>query len=172
VRRGKWVLEQLLCSAPPPPPPGVEANLDAEEEQGLTLRQSLEVHRADPACAGCHTVMDAIGLGLENYDAVGAYRTEEAAGPIDASGELPGAGPFVGALELSQILSGDARFERCVAQQLLTYAIGREVRGGDDAAHLEQIVTSMQAGGSTLGSAIVAVTQSSPFLNRGIGGAL
>ncbi|HEX2880404.1 MAG TPA: DUF1592 domain-containing protein [Polyangiaceae bacterium] len=127
VLRGKWVLEQLLCAAPPPPPPEVNPNLDNPDFSGLSLRERLELHQQQGSgCTACHAWMDPIGLGLENYDAIGAFRSEDEYGAIDASGELPGLPPvpFEGALELSTLLVQDARFERCVTQQIATYGLG------------------------------------------------
>jgi hypothetical protein len=127
VLRGKWVLEQLLCAAPPPPPPEVNPNLDNPDFSGLSLRERLALHQQQGSgCTACHAWMDPIGLGLENYDAIGAFRSEDEYGAIDASGELPGSPPvpFEGALELSALLVQDARFERCVTQQIATYGLG------------------------------------------------
>ncbi|HTM45671.1 MAG TPA: DUF1592 domain-containing protein [Polyangiaceae bacterium] len=127
VLRGKWVLDQLLCSPPPPPPPNVQANLEAPNFEGLTLRQRLDLHKMQGAvCFSCHATMDPIGLGLENYDAIGAYRTADPDGAIDASGELPGTPPqpFSGGFQLAQLIGADPRFERCVTQQLMTYGLG------------------------------------------------
>ena len=87
MKRGVWILEQLLCSEPPPPPPGVEGLPDGDMSSG-SLRDRLELHRADPTCASCHNLMDPLGLGLEHYDAIGQYRTEDDGFPVDASGQL------------------------------------------------------------------------------------
>ena len=104
VRRGEFVFSHLLCESIPPPPPGVEG-LPADETSNLTLRERLELHRADPSCAGCHNVMDPLGFGLEHYDAIGRYRTLDGTSPVDASGELPDGTSFDGAAELSGLLS-------------------------------------------------------------------
>jgi hypothetical protein len=129
VIRGKWVLDQLLCAPPPPPPPDVVADIEGANFEGLTLRERLELHEQQgPTCYACHASMDPIGLGLENYDAIGAYRTEDPDGAIDPSGELPGDPPqaFSGALQLAQILANDPRVERCVTQQIMTYGLGNK----------------------------------------------
>lgn len=112
--RGQFVLGEILCSPPPPPPPGVEG-LKPETMPSGTLRQRLEQHRADRVCAACHQVMDAIGFGLESFDAVGAWRTTDAGFPVDATGELPGGTRFTSVRELARLVAGDARFSRCVA---------------------------------------------------------
>ena len=111
VRRGKWVLGQLLCEEPPPPPPGVEGLPEAEIEAGnMTLREVLELHRADPVCAACHLLMDPIGLGFENYDGIGRWRTEENGLPVDPSGELPNGSAFLGPDGLIDILVADPSY--------------------------------------------------------------
>lgn len=127
VIRGKWVLDQIMCTPPPPPPADVVADLEGANFEGLTLRERLNLHKDQGAsCFSCHSTMDPIGLGLENYDAIGSYRTEDPDGAIDPSGELPGTPPqaFSGALELAQILGSDPRVERCVTQQIMTYGLG------------------------------------------------
>ena len=124
VKRGKWVLNQLLCFDVPPPPPGVQTSLDNSTVTG-TLRQVLEAHRADPTCSACHMLMDPIGFGLENYDAVGAYRTQDAGLDIDSGGQLPSGGTFSGADQLSALIAADPKFPACVVQKLYSYALGR-----------------------------------------------
>jgi hypothetical protein len=104
VLRGKWVLTQLLCLEVPPPPPDVNVTLDPAKAGG-TLRQQMEAHRANPVCATCHKQMDPIGLGLENYDAIGVHRTTDQGLPIDASGELPDGRQFNGAQQLSTLVA-------------------------------------------------------------------
>ena len=105
VVRGKWVLETLLGEKVPEPPPDA-GTLDAEagENRGKTLREELAVHRRNVACAGCHSKIDPIGFGLENFDAVGRFRALEAGRPVDNSGELPGGETFRGPAELKQVL--------------------------------------------------------------------
>jgi hypothetical protein len=126
VVRGKWVMDELLCSTVPPPPPNVNlAGVSMAKEQGLTQRQALEQHRQDPTCNSCHQLMDPIGLGLENYDAIGAYREMDAGKPIDANGQLPTGETFVGAKELAARVAAKPEFARCVARKLYSYALGR-----------------------------------------------
>ncbi len=165
VKRGVWVLEQLLCTHPPPPPPGVEG-LDATEPvPGETLRQRFERHRTDPVCASCHTVMDPIGFGLERFDAIGRHRTEDDGATIDDSGELPGGYAFSGAVELAGLLSADPRFDRCVSRQLLTYALGRGMRS-DDSVWVHAITERAAARGGSLRAVIAEIALSPPFRMR------
>src|SRR5262249_3666513 len=105
VLRGKWVLENILGTPPPPPPPNVPALKEDKDVQALTMRQRMEQHRANPACASCHARMDPIGFALDNFDAVGKWRTAEANAPIDASGTLPDGTKFQGVSELRKILA-------------------------------------------------------------------
>lgn len=149
VLRGKWILQNLLDSPPPPPPPNVP-NLD-EKAVGATMsmRQQLELHRANSACRGCHARMDPLGFGLENYDAIGQWRTQDGSFPIDAAGALPNGQTFQGADGLRQILMKDQdTFARCFASKLLTYALGRKLNmpsahGNEKFSELiEQIVTN------------------------------
>jgi hypothetical protein len=149
VLRGKWILENLLNSPPPPPPPNVP-NLD-EKAIGATMsmRQQLELHRASPACRSCHARMDPLGFGLENYDAIGHWRTQDGGFPIDASGSLPNGETFQGADGLRQFLLTDQdAFAKCLGSKLFTYALGRKsaipaARGNEKFSELvEEIVTS------------------------------
>src|SRR5262249_61087509 len=105
VKRGKWILENLLNTPPPPPPPNVPELKEAKDKplEG-TLRQRMEQHRANPACAVCHSQMDALGFGLENYDPIGVWRTKDGESQIDPSGTLPGGLTFQSQAELKAIL--------------------------------------------------------------------
>ena len=166
VKRGKWALDQILCIEIQPPPAGVEGMLDAPGATG-TLRERLAAHRAKPECASCHDYLDPIGLGLENYDAIGAYRTTDAGQPIDASGQFPDGRSFDGAEAMAALVKADPNTPHCLAERMLTYAIGRGLDDGDD-AHLDAIVDVFQTGGRSLERLIVAIVQSEPFrLRRG-----
>jgi hypothetical protein len=163
VTRGHWVLSQLLCSPPPPPPPKVP-NLPDVAPAGKTLRARLEAHRANPTCASCHRLMDPIGLGLENYDAIGRWRATDAGEAIDASGELPDGTRFSGPAELIAALAKDPRLPGCVAEKLFTYALGR----APDGAQLARVQTA--AGGSAgIQALILALVESEAFRLRGEG---
>jgi hypothetical protein len=125
VKRGKWIMENLLCS-PPEPPPSDEAATFEKLDPNLSIRDRLAKHRENPACAGCHAVMDPLGLGFENYDALGKWRTSDRGHPIDASGSLPEGASFASPSELGRILQADSRYSTCFTQKLSTYALGRE----------------------------------------------
>jgi hypothetical protein len=125
VKRGRWVLEQIL-GTPPPPPPGNVAPLDESPELTGTLRQRFEQHRADASCASCHKLLDPPGFGLENYDAVGAWRTSEGDLPVDASGEMADGETFEGSAGLKRVLLAEKElFLRAISEKMLIYALGR-----------------------------------------------
>jgi hypothetical protein len=126
VIRGKWILENVLNTPPPPPPANVPSLKEGDAGSAMSVRESLEKHRADPVCAGCHARMDPLGFGLENFDAIGRYRTQDGKFPIDSSGTLPSGKSFKNAEELIQILQDDKdAFTRCLVEKMLTFAIGR-----------------------------------------------
>lgn len=125
VKRGAWVLANLLCQEPPAPPPGVEA-LPIPETPTGSLRERTEQHRTMPLCQGCHGAMDPIGFGLESFDGVGRARTTDTGGfPIDASGTLPDGRSFTGPAELTDVLKNDPAFTHCLSEKLFTYGLGR-----------------------------------------------
>ncbi|MCC6673199.1 MAG: DUF1592 domain-containing protein [Planctomycetes bacterium] len=167
VRRGKWILENLLDQAPPPPPPGNDS-LRGEEEvrDARTLRARMAAHRARPECAGCHVRMDALGFALENFDAVGRWRDRDGAGAIDASGELPGGRRIDGVGELKELLRADRSFVHCVARKLFTYAIGRAPLAADHLA-LENAVDALPARPS-LRHLILAIVDLDAFRSRAV----
>jgi len=136
VRRGVWVLEQILGERVPPPPPNVP-ELDEQEHksvEGLTLRQRTELHTTDPVCANCHRVLDPIGFGLENFDAIGRWREKNEAGiAIDSAGELPGGKAFSTPAELKRLLAGrEADLARNLTERLMAHALGRQLEGYDE----------------------------------------
>src|SRR6185436_10804814 len=104
----RWVLENLLNAPPPPPPPSVPALDDTKVGQSASLRQQMEQHRKDPVCASCHSRMDPLGFGLENFDGIGSWRDEDGSFPIDASGALPDGRTFNGPVELKALLKADS----------------------------------------------------------------
>jgi hypothetical protein len=135
VLRGKWILENILNDPPPPPPANVPALRDSSTESGLTLRAQLEQHRSNPACAGCHSRMDPLGFALENFDAVGRWRSRDESVSIDSTGTLPDGLSFSGPTELAAILAGHPEaFAQCLTEKLLTFALGRELDAEDRAA--------------------------------------
>jgi len=168
VKRGKWVLGQLLCDEPPPPPPGVEGLPETEKPTG-TLREQMVAHRTDPICASCHVTMDSIGFGLENFDPTGRYRTKDEAGfAIDASGELPGGRIFSGVVELAQTLKADPKFASCMAEQAMTYALGRALTRKDGCS-IESVAEKFAAGNYTFEALAKAIATSEPFRLRAAG---
>ena len=132
VLRGKWILDNVLNAPPPDPPPGV-ANLDeANVASSTSVRQQLEAHRRNATCASCHRRMDPLGFGLENYDAIGAWRTEDGKFPVDSKGTLPDGRTFQTPEELKAILKADREyFARALAAKLMTYALGRGLERPD-----------------------------------------
>jgi mono/diheme cytochrome c family protein len=170
VKRGKWVLEQLLGTPPPPPPPNVPELPEKGELKG-TLRQVLEQHRADPICASCHARMDPIGFAFENFDGIGAFRAEDRGHPIDASGELPGGQRFSGPAELKEILKGKKElFARALSEKMLTYALGRGLEYYDKCA-VDQLVSALEKNDNRFQALIVETIKSPPFQMRTATGA-
>ena len=164
VLRGRWVLENILGSAPPPPPADIPALKEEQLGTAASLRERLEQHRAKASCAVCHNQMDAIGFTLENYDATGAWRDREGRFPIDATGQLPTGEKIEGAEGLQKMLSARAEaFTTNLAERLLTYATGRGVEPSDRAA-VNQIVERTTRGRHRFTELILATVQSQAFL--------
>jgi mono/diheme cytochrome c family protein len=172
VNRGVWVLEQVLGEHVPPPPANVPA-LDKQDQKkvaNLTLRQRTELHRTDPVCASCHKVLDPIGFGLENFDAIGRWRDQDdSGGAIDASGELPGGHHFSAPKELKAIIKarGDDLC-RSLTGKLLAYSLCRQLEGYDEIV-IDQLTAAIAKDGNRFQSLVVAVTTSYPFTHRRIG---
>ncbi|RIK94649.1 MAG: hypothetical protein DCC71_23395, partial [Proteobacteria bacterium] len=164
VKRGKWALDQILCIDIDPPPAGVEGMLDEPGATG-SLRERLAAHRANPECASCHDYLDPIGLGLEHYDAIGAWRTLDEGVAVDATGSFPDGRSFDGAREMAAIVKADLNTPRCLAERMAIYALGRGL-GADDEPHLDAITAAFQANGRTLESLVAAIVQSEPFRMR------
>ncbi len=167
VIRGKWVLDNLLNQPPPPPPPNIPALADKPESSAGSLRQQLEKHRNNAACAACHARMDPLGFGLENYDAIGRWRTQDNGVPIDPSGTLPNGQSFATPAGLKTILKADAQtFTRALAEKILTYATGRGMELRDRAA-IRKLATHVQDNGYRFQSLLLGALESHPFLQRG-----
>jgi hypothetical protein len=167
VLRGKWVLENVLGTPAPPPPPNVPA-LDENEagRAARTLRERLAAHRANPACSTCHDVMDPIGLGLENFDAIGRWRTREAGGAVDASGQLASGIKINGAVELRAALTADPeQFARVFSGKLLTYALGRGLEDYDMPT-VRRIVAEAAGENYRFSALVRGVVNSVPFRMR------
>jgi mono/diheme cytochrome c family protein len=172
VKRGKWVLEDLLGTPPPPPPPDVPPLKEDAKGATGTLRQQMEEHRANPVCASCHARMDPIGFSLENFDGIGAYRTKEGQFPIDPSGKLTSGEFFQGASELSNILATSKRdqFVRCLTEKMMIYALGRGLEYYDRAA-TDQIMKAAEKNQYKFSSLVLGVVKSMPFEQRRAGDA-
>jgi hypothetical protein len=183
VRRGKWVLENLLGAPPPPPPPDVPSLKENEvgSRKVLSMREQMEEHRKSPACASCHRVMDPIGLALENFDALGRWRTNEpwmltvedqkwrpneASAPIDAKGSLPDGTAFVGPAGLkAALLAQPEQFVSTVTEKLMVYALGRGVEYYDRPA-IRKIVAASARQDRRFSSIILGIVNSVPFQMR------
>jgi hypothetical protein len=163
VLRGKWILENLLNAPPPPPPPSVPALDDAKVGQTASLRQQMEAHRANAVCASCHSKMDPLGFGLENLNAIGAWRDVDGKFPVDASGTLPGGQTFQGPKELKALLlqRRDA-FVAGMTEKILTYALGRGLERYDRPA-LAAIEARVAAHDYRFSQLIMGVVDSLPF---------
>jgi hypothetical protein len=167
VKRGKWILDNLLNTPPPPAPPGVP-ELDKAELNG-TLRERIEQHRADPACASCHKLMDPLGLALENYDAVGRWRTRDAGEEIDASGEMPTGEKIKSAGDLIRIMreKNAEKFVRCLTEKMMTFALGRGLEYYDRCA-VDQIFSKSKADDFRFVSLVTEIVLSNPFQRKGV----
>ena len=167
VKRGKWVLEQLLGTPPPPPPPNVPVlTEDAKALTAATLRLRMEQHRSKASCAVCHNKLDPLGFGLENFDAVGAWRNQDSGGPVDSSGTLPSGESFRGPKELKAILKAHSpEFSRCLTEKMLTYALGRGLEEYDRCA-VDQIVKSLEPGRYRFSALVLLIVKSDPFQKR------
>ena len=171
VLRGKWILENVLNAPPPPPPPGV-GSIDAKGGPlAGTMRQQMEKHRANPMCASCHVRMDPLGFALENYDAIGQWRTRDAGQPVDASGSMPDGKSFRGSAELKAILAANSNtFAECLTEKMMIYALGRGLKGYDQRA-VKQIVKDLSANNYRFSALISGIVNSIPFqMGRGDGG--
>lgn len=172
VKRGKWILENILGTPPPPPPPGVEELMEEEETELLgTLRERMEQHREDPSCAVCHRKMDVLGFGFENFDGIGSWRDRDGRFEIDPSGKLPGDRVFRSPAELRVLLKDVQRdqFVRCIAEKMLTYAVGRGLESYDRCA-VDEIVKAMESNEYRFSALVMAVVNSEPFRLRGFRG--
>ena len=166
VIRGHWVLENLLGAPPPPPPSDVPPLEDKTISGSLSVRERLEEHRANPACASCHNLMDPVGFALENYDAIGQWRTSEGGKPIDATGSFPGGASFEGVTGLEKaLLDRPELFIGALVEKLLTYALGRVVEH-NDAAAVRKIVRDARSDEFRFSSIVLGIVRSEPFQMR------
>lgn len=167
VVRGKWILENILGTPPAPPPPEVPPLKEASvADKVLSMRDRVAQHRANPACAGCHNLMDPVGFALEKYDAVGRWRTTDEGLPVDASGNLPDGTKFDGASELQRaLLKRPELFVSTLTEKLLTYALGRGMET-HDAPAVRKIVRYAGGNEYRFSSIILGIVNSTPFQMR------
>jgi hypothetical protein len=171
VKRGRFILDNILGTPPPPPPPNIPALEDAREkftgDRRPTGRELLALHRANPLCSSCHNRMDPLGLAMENFNALGMWRDKERNQPIDASGKLISGEPFKDIRELKRILLLNHRddFYRCLTEKLLIYALGRGMEYSD-VETVDQIVAQMDAQDGRFSALLNGIIESNPFQKR------
>ncbi len=166
VIRGNWVLENVIGTPPPPPPADVPSLDDNTVDATLSMRDRLAQHRANPACAGCHDLMDPVGFALENYDAVGRWREFEDGADIDVSGGLPDGSEFIGVGPLEKgLLERPELFVKTLSQKLMTFALGRGVEPYDAPA-IRKVIREAEQNDFSFSSIIVGITKSVPFQMR------
>ena len=165
VLRGKWILENLLASPPPPDVPGLKETTD--DGQPRSMREAMEQHRVNPACASCHQRMDPLGFALENFDAIGRWRTlSESKTPIDATGQLPNGDRFEGPVGLrAQVLKSPDQFATTITDKLLMYALGRSVEASD-APTVRAIVREAARDDYRFSTIVLGIVNSTPFQMR------
>ncbi len=167
VLRGKWILDNILNAPPPPPPDNVPALAETiKGNPDASLREQLALHRTNPTCAGCHSRMDPLGVGLENFNAIGAWRTMDGQQPIDASGKLPDGRTFSGPAELRAILDADRQaFAACLAEKMLIYALGRGLEAPDRPA-LRDLASRLEKDDYRFSALVMEIVNSLPFQKR------
>jgi hypothetical protein len=169
VLRGKWILENLLNAPPPPAPPGVPPLEESKGAASATLRQQMEAHRKSPACASCHSRMDPLGFGLENFNAIGAWRTQDGNSPVDASGVLPDGRAFQTPAQLKALLVQDrGAFVGRLVENLLTYSLGRGLERYDRPAQAA-IMAKLPSQDHKFAELVLDVVNSLPFQMRSAG---
>ncbi|MFO0960049.1 MAG: DUF1588 domain-containing protein [Isosphaeraceae bacterium] len=167
VKRGLFILDNILGAPPPPPPPNIpslEESARAFSGRSPTTRELLEFHRKDPSCRSCHERMDPLGLALENFNALGRWRDREQGRPVDASGTLGGGEPFGDVRAFKRLLAEDhlSEFHRCLAEKMLTYALGRGLTPADTEA-VDRVVGRVEREGGRAGALIAAIVESPAF---------
>jgi hypothetical protein len=163
VKRGKWILENVLGDPPPSAPPNVPSLESTQAKANASLRERLEIHRSNPSCAGCHKLMDPIGLGLENFDAIGRWREHEGDIAIDPKGELADGRIFQGPSELIALMSsGKQQIKRNVAERMLTYALGRGLQR-QDKCDVDRILMYTDENSETFRAMVKAIVLTEAF---------
>jgi hypothetical protein len=166
VIRGHWVLKNLVGMPPPPPPPNVPALADNTVSSALSMREQLQQHRANAACASCHQQMDPVGFALENFDAVGRWRETEAGQAVDAAGAFIDGSEFTGVSGLEQaLLKRPELFVRTLAEKLMTFGLGRGIEPYDAPA-VRQVVRESRDDNYRFSRLIVSIVKSTPFQMR------
>ncbi len=169
VRRGVWVLEQVLGERVPPPPPDVPelAEQEGKSFEGLTLRQQTELHRSEATCANCHKVLDPIGFGLENFDAIGRWRDKDNAGvAIDSAGQIPAGETFTSPAELKQLMANrKADIARNLTERFMAYSLGRKLEGYDEVV-IDKLMEKLAQDDYRMRTMIKEVTASYLFTHR------
>jgi hypothetical protein len=166
VIRGKWVLDNILNAPPPPPPPNVPSLQENEIGSTISMREQLQKHRENAICASCHARMDPLGFGLENFNAIGAWRTEDGKFPIDSSGELPSGEKFNGPDELLKIIQADKEaFAKCLADKMLTYSLGRGLLHSDQST-VNKIADQLAKNDYRFSSLVLGIVGSPQFQMR------
>lgn len=169
VKRGKWLLENILGAPPPPPPPGLDGLEEGESKTpSKTIKERMERHRRDPSCAVCHAKMDPLGLAFENYDAVGRWRTMDGKFPVDATGTMSTGEKFSGAADIKKVLLGrKGEFVRTLTEKLMTFALGRGLDRSDRRA-MDAIVAGAEKEGYRFSSLVKGIVSSEAFRRRRI----
>ena len=170
VKRGLFVLDNLMGTPPPPPPaavPQLEESEKAFEGREPSLREVLEMHRREPLCNSCHSRMDPLGLALENFNALGMWRETERKQPLDTAGSLITGESFAGIRDLKRILKTERRldFYRCLTEKILTYALGRGLESSD-VESVDRIVDRLEREQGRFSALLLGVIESSPFQKR------
>jgi hypothetical protein len=166
VIRGKYVLENILGAPPPAPPPDVPALDEAAVGEKASMREQLQQHRANPACSTCHERMDTLGFGLENYDAIGKWRTQDGKFPVDSAGTLPSGKSFTTPAQMRDILQDQLpEFARCLTEKMLTYSLGRGLERYDNKT-VREITRKLEGSGYEFRALVHEIVQSLPFLMR------
>jgi hypothetical protein len=171
VKRGKWILENILGAPPPPPPPNIPALEETlkkgDADHKLTQKEALAIHRENPACASCHSRMDPLGLAMENFNAFGRFRTTEFQRPIEAAGELSTGEKFNGVVDLKKAIleKHKQEFYHAITEKLMTYSLGRGVEYYDIDT-IDQIVERFNKENGKFSSLLMGVIESAPFQQR------
>jgi hypothetical protein len=166
VIRGKYILQNILGAPPPPPPPDVPPLNENAVGVESSMRQQMEVHRANAICASCHSKMDPLGFGLENYDGIGHWRTQDGKFPVDASGTLPNGKTFSSPAEMRAVLTSLLPdFSRCLTEKMLTYSLGRGLTSSDGRT-VDAINQRVADAGYTFQTLIFEIVKSLPFQSR------